>query len=106
MGGSWHSKRIMQPSPRNTIYLHKYIKKNRRLRWSPNLIDLDAVFTVEHEVYERQEMRKVTTIDDYWWLAEIRSAYVKKGSKIKPETFWKLAMHVESREEMKWLGTT
>lgn len=96
----------MQPSPRNTIYLHKYVKKNRRLRWSPNLIDLDTAFTIEHEIYERRIMRKVTPLDDYRWLVEEREAYVKKGSEIKDETFWKLGMYAETREEMKWLGTT
>lgn len=106
LGGSWHSKRMAQPARSNTIYLQKFVKKNRRLRWSPDLINLDTAFTIEHEVYERRMMRKITPIDDLRWLVEIREAYIKKGSKIKDETFWKLGMHAETREEMMWLGKT
>lgn len=104
LGGSWHSKKIMHDCRNSTIHLTKFIKKNRRLRWTPDLINLDAAFTVEYEIYEMKKMRKVTPIDDYRWLAEVRIAFVKKGSKIKDETFWKLAMYADSYEEMKWLG--
>jgi hypothetical protein len=97
LGGSHHGKKMNYAGRDAVIYMTKKAKKKR---WSPSdLLNDDPYFTIEHEQYELQTMRKVTAVDDFRYYAEYKKAYIKKGAKIKPETFWKLAFAYESGKE-------
>lgn len=91
LGGSWHGRKIETRRPLNDIYL---TKKPTKKKWSPILlnVDPDALFVIEQEVYERKNMRNCVSSTGYRRTYETRTAFVKKGAKIKDTTFWKLGL--------------
>jgi hypothetical protein len=96
LGGSHHGKKTYFPNPPRQIYMHK---KQKKIQWSPGDIhDTDTFYVPEMEVYEYEKMRQVIPKGSKL-LITIKGAWVKKGSKVKPETFWKLALDVETYEE-------
>lgn len=97
LGGSHHGKKIPINDRQTQIFMQKKVKS----KWNPlNTIDIDRVAPMDFEIYEHQTMRDVVAVGVNKYHVTVKEAYVKKGSKIKPKTFWKLASYVE--EFMAW----
>lgn len=99
LGGSYHGKRMEFRDDLPWIYL---VKKPKKKQWSPMLapIDPDTIFVIDQEKYEKKYIKDIkATITPGGWLVETKVAFVKAGSKVKRETFWKLAMPCETRIE-------
>lgn len=99
LGGSHHGKKMQIGSIHGPLVMRK---KPKPRRWIPHLDDSDYFFTIEEEVYERKTMHKCISCTGTRWVYEVRTAYVKKGSKIKEGTFWKLGIHCDTYE--RWNG--
>lgn len=97
LGGSHHGKRMEIPGNPPSIFL---MKRPKIKKWSPNDLMLNSPYTtIEQEKYEKKYVRNITATSPGKWLVETKVAYVKAGSKVKDETFWKLGLQHETRIE-------
>lgn len=102
LGGSKHQKKMEVTKHTQTIFIEK---QPRRIRWTPDY-NMDTFIKRETEFYELTKMYKTKPISDVQFHVEVRIAYVKKGSVIKPETFWRLAFPYEEFVEWARVGTS
>jgi beta-lactamase class D len=100
LGGSHHSKRYTLYDYQTSIQLPKRIKQKK---WSPgDILNFDTVLNIETETYNIMKMRRVYPLVTGKSLVKIKIAYIKVGSNIKPDTFWKLAFNHETYEYDTW----
>lgn len=87
LGGSKHQKRIdVLKHEAQIIFPRPKLPK----KWNP-VEDISYLYDLDFEIYERRKMYKAKQVSATQVYVETKIAYVKKGSTIKPETFWKLA---------------
>ncbi len=91
LGGSHHGKKLLIGQLYGPLVIRK---KPKRITYTPGFDD-SVYFDIEHEIYERKKMARCVGVEGPRVIMEVRMAFVKKGSKVKDETFWKMAMHVE-----------
>lgn len=90
LGGSKHQKRMEVDRHRSEFIFQK--PRLPKGKWNPSWdINPNTVTVIDTEIYELKKMRKAEQIGHNRVYIETKVAYIKKGSKIKPETFWKLA---------------